>query len=172
MQRILTILNKLEELTLGVGLLALAGMAFVEVVLRYLFNFSFTWFEELSRYAGVFLTFLGASLGVKYGTHFTMDFFVQRAGPRTAHLMRLAAALLGAGLFFLVAWLAWLHAWKLRRYGVTSAALGLPMFWAYLPISVFSFTLALRLLNQARREWAGFWEARAEDNGSGGVDRP
>jgi len=149
MKRLLLVLNRLEEGVLALGLLGLALMAFGEVVGRYLFNHSFTWFEEFARYFCVFLTFLGASLGVKHGMHFSMDFVLTRVSTRTGHVMRVAGALISAVLFLAVAWLAWEHAFKLKRFGVTSAAMKLPMFWAYLPIPVFSFTMSLRFFKEA-----------------------
>jgi C4-dicarboxylate transporter DctQ subunit len=149
-------LNLLEEGVLVGSLLGLAFMAFVEVVTRYVFNHSFTWFEEFSRYFCVFITFLGASLGVKYGLHFSMDFLITRVRYRTAHLMRIASNLIAAALFTWVAWLAWQHAWKLKGFGTTSAAMGLPMFWAYLPIAVFGATLVIRFVIQAVKHAKGF----------------
>ncbi|MCF8034797.1 MAG: TRAP transporter small permease [Desulfarculaceae bacterium] len=151
MRRLLKAINHLEEAVLATGLLGLALMAFGEVVSRYLFNHSFTWFEEFARYFCVFLTFLGASLGVRYGMHFSMDYLVTKVGPRIGHWMRIAGFLISAALFLVVAYYAWEHAWKMKRFGTTSAAMGLPMFWAYLPIAVFSATLALRFMAQAWR---------------------
>lgn len=148
MRVLLNALNRLEEGTLAFFLLGLALLAFMEVVSRYVFNHSFTWFEELSRYAGVFLTFLGASLGVKYGTHFSMDYFVTRVSTRTSRLMRLATALISAALFFTVSWMAFGHVSKMYRFGTTSAAMKLPMWVAYLPIALFSLTLAIRFIHQ------------------------
>lgn len=150
MRTILKALNRLEEGVLGLGLLGLAVMSFVGVVSRYVFDYSFTWMEEFGRYFCVFLTFLGASLGVKYGMHFSMDFLVTRVPPRAGQLMRLASNIIGAALFSIVAVLAWQHSFKMLKFGTTSAAMGLPMFWAYLPISVFSGTMVLRFLNQCR----------------------
>lgn len=171
MKRFLLIINRLEEGVLAFGLLGLAFMAFIEVVTRYVFSYSFTWFEEFARYFCVFLTFLGASLGVKYGMHFSMDFVVTRVGSRTGRVMRLTSALISAVLFFTVAWLAWEHAGKMRHFGATSAAMGLPMFWAYLPIALFSFILALRFVHQAWLQLQGVINntplvaARAPDEG-------
>ena len=147
-KRLLHILGRLEEGTLALGLLGLALMYFIEVVRRYLFGHSFTWFEEFSRYFCVFLTFLGASLGVKYGMHFSMDYLVTRVGWRTGQVMKITGALISAFIFFLVAYYAWNHAWRMKRFGTTSAAMGLPMFWAYLPMAVFSATFALRFVGQ------------------------
>lgn len=141
-------LLRLEQGILVAGLLGLAIMAFVEVVSRYFLNHSFTWFEEFSRYFCVFLTFLGASLGVKHGTHFCMDFVLTRVGSRTGHLMRMITNSIAAFIFCIVAWLALEHALKLKKFGTTSAAMSLPMFWAYLPIAFFSATLAIRFALQ------------------------
>ncbi len=149
MRVVLKCWNYLEELVLGMSLLGLAVLGFIQVVARYGFNISFTWYEELSRYMGVFLTFLGASLGVKYGLHFSMDWVVLRVPPRVGQGMRLVGCLIAAALFGVIVWLGWRHAMLLRRYGVTTSAMHLPMYWAYLPIPVFGFTLMLRLLAQA-----------------------
>ncbi|MGD8563853.1 MAG: TRAP transporter small permease [Desulfarculaceae bacterium] len=156
MKSLLVIINRFEEGVLSLGLLGLALMAFIEVVTRYLFNHSFTWFEEFARYFCVFLTFLGASLGVKYGLHFSMDYVVTRVRPRVGHAMRITGHLISAALFSSVAWMAWQHAWKLKGFGTTSAAMGLPMFWAYLPIAVFSATMVMRFLFQIYVHAVGF----------------
>ena len=151
MNKLIRLLNRLEEGTLALTLLGLALLAFVEVLLRYLFGYSFAWFEELSRYLGVFMTFLGASLGVKYGTHFSMDFFIKRAGPRAGRLIQAATCLAAAGLFFCLAYIGLQHVLKLGRFGVRSSAMQIPMSIVYLPIAVFSFTIALRFLIRSVR---------------------
>ncbi len=155
MKRVINILNRLEEGVLAMTLLGLALMSFVEVVSRYLFNYSFTWLEELSRFVSVFITFLGASLGVKYGMHFAMDFFVEKGGNRLGNAMRVVSNLLSAVLFAVIAWIAWKHVGKFMRFGTTSAAMGLPMYWAYLPIPLFSMLMAWRFLHQAWRHGRG-----------------
>jgi len=151
MKRFLAALNFIEEGVLALGLLGLALMCFVEVVSRYIFNHSFTWYEEFARYFMVFLTFLGASLGVKYGIHFSMDFVVTRVSYRLGNLMRVSSNLIAAVLFGAVAVLAWQHAMKIKGFGTTSPAMGLPMFWAYLPVCVFSGTMCLRFCFQIYR---------------------
>jgi C4-dicarboxylate transporter DctQ subunit len=150
---LLKIFNRLEEGVLTFGLLGLALMCFVEVVSRYLFNHSFTWYEEFARYFMVFLTFLGASLGIKYGLHFCMDYVVTRVSARLGNLMRVASNLIAAALFAVVAVLAWQHSMKIMGFGTTSAAMGLPMYIAYMPVSIFSGTMCLRFLYQVYRHW-------------------
>ena len=149
MLKLIKILNLLEEGLLAFILTGLSVFAFIEVICRYLFNHSFTWFEELSRYLSVFMTFLGASLGVKYGYHFSMDFFITRVSPRVANLMRSIYSLISSGFFLLLVYVGWIVMMKLKRFGATSAAMKLPMFWIYLPIVVFSFTMSFRFVIHA-----------------------
>lgn len=51
---------------------------FGQVVMRYVFDESIFWAEELARYAMIWICFLGASMGVKDGSHTQIDFFINR----------------------------------------------------------------------------------------------
>jgi TRAP-type transport system small permease protein len=71
---------KLLELLL-VGLLAvMVVMVFGNVVLRYGFNSGITVSEELSRWAFVWMTFLGAIVAIKDNGHLGTDMLVSRLG--------------------------------------------------------------------------------------------
>ncbi|MGM0427057.1 MAG: TRAP transporter small permease [Thermodesulfobacteriota bacterium] len=161
MKRIQSYWSHAEEGILAFTLVGLAFLAFMEVVSRYLFNHSFTWFEELSRYTGVFITFLGASLGVKYGTHFSMDLFLSKAGARTALFMRIITCALSSAIFFTIGYFGFAHVLKLKSFGVHSAALQIPMYIPYLPIAFFSFTLALRYMVLGIRHVVDFKNKRS-----------
>ncbi len=141
--------NRLEEVALGWTLLGLALLAFLQVVLRYAFDTGLDWAEELGRYVSVLLTFLGASVGVKHGTHFSVEAVVKALPYRASHGVRALAGLLTAVLFAAVVWYGWVHTARLQRFGVTSASLRVPMWIPYAPIPLFSATLALRFLLQA-----------------------
>jgi C4-dicarboxylate transporter DctQ subunit len=154
MSKILRTLNHIEELVLGFTLLGLAIFVFIQVVLRYGFQFAYSWAEELGRYLTIFMTFLGASLGVKYGTHFSMEAVVQYVPKRYQNLLK-AVANLVCGLFFLIViYYAWLQITKLKKYGATTATLHVPMYVPYIPIPIFSLTSALRFF------YVGFSHAR------------
>ena len=144
MSKILRILNNIEELVLGFTLLGLAIFVFIQVVLRYGFHFAYSWAEELGRYMTIFFTFLGASLGIKYGTHFSVEALVQYLPDRYFHLVK-AVVNFTCGLFFLVViYFAWLQITKLHKYGALTATLRIPMYVPYIPIPLFSLTIASR----------------------------
>lgn len=52
-------------------------IVFGQVVMRYLFNSSIFWGEEFARYSMIWITFLGAALGVSKGEHTRIDFFIK-----------------------------------------------------------------------------------------------
>lgn len=147
MTRVIAIFNKIEEWTLVFVLLTLAFLSFIQVICRYGFGFSFNWMEELVRYVGVFIAFLGASLGVKYGTHFSMDLVYERvASDRFRHGLKLVVCMLCAVLFLVVAWYGWEQAMKLRKFGALMSVLPLRKYVAYLPIPIFSVLISVRFL--------------------------
>lgn len=156
LHRLLIVLNHFEEYLLGLTLLALALFVFLQVVLRYGFHFAFSWAEELGRYATVFLTFLGASLGVKYGTHFSVEALVGHLPARAASLARAVAHLVSGLFFLLVVVFAWAQIQKLARYGASTPTLRIPMYVPYIPIPLFSLSIACRFFKAAFDQFQAF----------------
>ena len=70
-------------------LAAMATMVFANVALRFLTDHSILWVEEASRYAMVWLTFIGAGPVLRYGGHIGID-TLEQAVPRAAAAMRAA----------------------------------------------------------------------------------
>ena len=57
------------RLLIAAGVMILVGMLFMQVILRYVFNFSFGEIDELSRYMFIWIIFLGISLGYRENAH-------------------------------------------------------------------------------------------------------
>ncbi|MDQ7783979.1 MAG: TRAP transporter small permease [Desulfomonilaceae bacterium] len=151
-------INRFEEWVLVFVLLGLAFLTFVQVFCRYVLNFSFTWMEELARYLGVFITFLGAALGVKYGVHFSMNLLYERSSnDRLRHGMRVIVNVLSALLMLVVAWYGWEQTMKLHRFEALTSALQLPKYWFYLPVPFFSVIMGCRFILLAGKHFAAFW---------------
>jgi TRAP-type C4-dicarboxylate transport system permease small subunit len=72
---------KLLETLLVLLLAVMVLMVFGNVVLRYVFNSGITVSEELSRWAFVWMTFLGAIVAIKENGHLGTDMLVGRFGP-------------------------------------------------------------------------------------------
>lgn len=144
MDPVIARLNRFEENLVGLSLLGLALLTCFETFLRYAFNHTFTWFQEFSNYMIVFTTFLGASIGVKYGSHFSMDALVQYIPDRACHLVKAIAYLISGSVLLLFIYFGTRHILRLKAFGVKSAAMQIPMFIPYLPIPLFSVTMSFR----------------------------
>ncbi|WP_249871638.1 TRAP transporter small permease [Oceanobacillus saliphilus] len=59
-------------------LFLIVGTTFFQVIMRYLFNISYVWVEELAIWSMVWLVFLGSVLGVIEMAHPRIDFLVNR----------------------------------------------------------------------------------------------
>lgn len=80
MNRLLDGYCRLLEWAIVLALGVMVVLVFGNVVLRYAFNSGITISEELSRWAFVWMTFLGAIVAVREGGHLGTDMLVGRLG--------------------------------------------------------------------------------------------
>ena len=144
MKKISRFIDRVERATLVWTILGLALIGFIQVFGRYVFNYSFTWFEELGRYLGVFVAFLGGGIGVKTGSHFTMDLIVSHLKRPWEQILRCTTSVLSGLFFVVVAWYSWKIVIRMYGYETTSPAMQMPMYLAYLPIPFFSMVMGFR----------------------------
>jgi C4-dicarboxylate transporter DctQ subunit len=156
MKRIWKGINMLEELFLGYTLLLIALVATFQVLMRYAFGIAYDWFTEWARYLTVLIAFMGAGLGVKYGTHFSMEALTQYSPDRVAHLLKVAGNLVAAFTMGVVCYYSWIQIGKLARFGVLTPATEVPMWIPYLPIGLFSAVISVRFLLQTLRHAKAF----------------
>ena len=87
-------LEHLEEGLIAFLMAAMTLVTFMQVVARYVFNYSFVWALELTGVMFAWLIFVGMSYGVRVGAHIGVDAVVKSVGPGTARIMGTIAALL------------------------------------------------------------------------------
>lgn len=152
-------------------------MVFGNVVLRYGFNSGITVSEELSRWLFVWMTFLGAVVGVRKHSHLGTDTLVRRLPLLGKKICFVAAHVLMLGL----CWLMFSGAWQQTRInlGTTSAVMEASMGWFYAAGLVFPALAALILLLELWRVATGGLQegdlvavAESEDVPHGGVEPP
>jgi TRAP-type C4-dicarboxylate transport system permease small subunit len=118
-----------------------AIMVLGNVILRYGFNSGITESEELSRFLFVWLTFIGAIVGVRENAHLGVDTLVRRlppAGKKVCLVVSELAMLFCCGLFF------W-GMWQQREVNLSNYApvSGLPMEVVYAVAYVCSGAIAI-----------------------------
>ncbi|MBQ0929388.1 TRAP transporter small permease [Ideonella alba] len=137
-----------------VALLALMVLlVFGNVVARYGFNSGITESEELSRWLFVWLTFLGAIVGLRERAHLGSDMLVSRLGP----LGKRVCLALGQGLMLFATWLLLKGSWEQVQINleveapVTGASVGL----FYAAGVVFAVSTGVMLLLELWRTLSG-----------------
>lgn len=137
-----------------VALLALmVVLVFGNVVARYAFNSGITVSEELSRWLFVWLTFLGAIVGMRERAHLGSDMLVSRLGP----LGKRICLALGQGLMLFATWLLLKGSWEQVQINleveapVTGASVGI----FYAAGVVFAVSTGLMLLLDFWRTLSG-----------------
>ncbi|MBL8286608.1 MAG: TRAP transporter small permease [Rubrivivax sp.] len=144
---------RLLELLIVVALAAMVVMVFGNVVLRYVFNSGITVSEELSRWLFVWMTFLGAVVGIKEHAHLGTDMLVGRLGPAGKR-----ACLAVAQLLMLAVTLVFIKgSWQQTRINLDTEApvTGAPMAVVYAAGLVFGVSAALLLARELWRTLSG-----------------
>jgi TRAP-type C4-dicarboxylate transport system permease small subunit len=118
---------KALEWLLVLLLAAMVLMVFGNVVLRYGFNSGITFSEELSRWASVWMTFLGAIVAIKDSGHLGTDMLVGRLGSTGK---KVCLALAESGMLYCT-WLILSGSWSQARisWDVEAPVTGWSMAW-------------------------------------------
>jgi TRAP-type transport system small permease protein len=129
MKKIIDLFFKLLELGVVLCLLAMVIMVFGNVVMRYGFNSGIQISEEMSRYAFIWLTYLGAMVAMREGGHLGVDTLFKHLpllGKKICVLLSESLMLLMNGMFF------W-GTYKMHDLQVTniSPVVGISMIWIY-----------------------------------------
>lgn len=156
-------LNRFEEGVAAFSLLGIALLTFVETALRYTANYTFTWFGEVANYTMIFCTYLAASIGVKYGTHFSMEAITEYAPDRVSHLLKTVAYFLSGVVTILFIWYGTKHLMMLKGFGVKSSAMQIPMYLPYIPIPLFALTMTFRFFALSLRHFRDFLQGKPFD---------
>ena len=87
-------LEHLEEGLIAFLMAAMTIVTFMQVVARYVFNYSFVWALELTGVMFAWLIFIGMSYGVRVGAHIGVDAAVKTLSRGAARVVGMIAAAL------------------------------------------------------------------------------
>jgi len=152
MKKFASAFNRAEECILCFALLEMSVLAFVQVVMRYVFGTSLTWGEEVLRYQICFIAFFGADIGLRYGAHIKTEvinlILPDRLKPfMNAFVFMAVFAFASAVVYFGMALVL-----KVAASGQLTAATRIPKFWIYLPMPIGGSLMAVRSASYAVRE--------------------
>ena len=115
-----------------------------QVVMRYGFNGSIDWADEVSRLTFVWSIFLAIALGARTGAHIGVDFLVGKLPAALRGPLARLVALFGAALLLLVAWESAKVAWE--QWDELMGSVNASAAWFLVPLAVGGVHGALHLL--------------------------
>lgn len=147
--------NQAEEYLLVTSLAFTVVLVFIQVVMRYVFNQSLSWSEELCRYIFIWQVWLGASLGFRTNQHIAIEMVYDKLkGKLKVIYMLLAYIITLAFNLFLVKYGFDLVGTMISR-GTISSGMRIPLYIVYLSVPVSSFIIVLRLVGKIYQEIKG-----------------
>lgn len=137
-----------EEAIIFVALSMMSLIIALQVVMRYGFQASLSWSEEIARYLFIWLIYIGISYGVKKNAHVAVTALDLVLSPRAQHVMKIISTIV----FFLFAMTVVYYGRAvcatIGRLGQEAPATGIHMWMVYAAVPT-GFTLTcIRLVQR------------------------
>ncbi|MDR3073379.1 MAG: TRAP transporter small permease, partial [Deltaproteobacteria bacterium] len=97
----------LEEAVIFTTLSSMSLIIAVQVVMRYGFQASLSWSEEVSRYLFIWLVYVGISYGVKKSAHVSVTVLDLVLSKRAKHLLKLITAVIFLVFSVIIVYYGW-----------------------------------------------------------------
>ncbi len=137
-------LDKVDRVIMVILFSLATILAFVNVVMRYVFGFSIVWAGELTTYLFIWATMFGASYGFKIGMHMSFNALVKSFPPKIGKAFAIFS--LSITLFYLIMLTIW--GVNLVKFdymtGQVSIDMQIPFWIIYLVIPITMATAAWR----------------------------
>lgn len=134
----------LEEYFLSTMLILIACVMMLQVIMRYVFNASLSWAEELSRYAFIWSALVSIGYSIKKRCILKVDTFVEAIPPKVKYVVITFVNAVVAAFFAYMAYYSVPAVGRVISYGQRSPALEIPMGWIYLSAVVGFFLATIR----------------------------
>ena len=123
---------------------------FIQVIMRYVFNNSLSWSEELARYLFIWLVFIGISFGAKQMKHLKIDAFLNLVPKKGRPYVVILADVIVLVFSFIVVYAAYITVGKYYGLGTASPAIHCPL-WLIHAAPLVGYTLtAIRQVQAIR----------------------
>ena len=156
MRKILRLYNKAEEYFLVGSLVLTVTIIFIQVVMRYVFNASLSWSEELTRFIFIWQIWLGVSIGFRERKHIRVEVTKMILGAKAIAVLTMVADMIWivANIYFVYGGTMLVQ--KLMKTQSVSTALSLPLWIVYAALPFSSAVLLIRQLIKVRNDIIDF----------------
>lgn len=131
-KRLFFVFNHVEEIVLVAMFAAMVAIIFLQVIMRYVFNNSLFWSEELGKFLFVWISWLGISIGQRRGEHIKITMLVDKLPYRTAQLINIVSDLIVIGICLVTFYYG--VTLVISQAGTHYAGIKISMAWGYLAV--------------------------------------
>lgn len=140
--------EKLEEYFLVISMMAMVVIIFMQIVMRYVFNDSLTWSEEIARYIFLWQIWVGLSYGVKKSKHIRVEIIKYHLNAKGKKIIEMIATLIWMAFGIFLFYRAGIVMTKVYSSGQLAPATHLPMWLPYASVFVGVGLMLIRLLQK------------------------
>ncbi len=169
MDKFKKILDNLEYYIAAFCLGLMTFLCFIQVVSRYVFNFSITWAEELSVMLFIVSVFIGAIGGTRRNQHMRLEMVVDLFPPKTKAIFKIISNVIFMVVAVILIYAIMINIQNLFTYKMKTPIMKLPK---WIPYSVLPISLAfiiIRLMEENIRIVkdikAGKYDSKPEEKG-------
>jgi len=145
-RKLLYFLDNIESYICRFLLAGFVTLLFAQIISRQLFDYSFSWSEELSVYMFVWFVFFGASYAAKMAAHNRVTFQYKLMPAWLPPILEVVTDLIWVAFNAYFVWLAYDFVFNRMNLFWKSQTLGVPMKYIYLVLPVAFALMTFRIL--------------------------
>ena len=149
--KLVSAFDKLEEIILVTMFSCMVIVIFYQVIMRYVFNNSSFWSEELGKFLFVWISWLGISIGARRGEHIKISLLVDKMPFKAARLTNILTEIIVIVISGITAYYA--YSLVLSQNSVPFAAIKISMSWGYLAVFIGCVLMCIRCAYAAYVAW-------------------
>jgi len=138
------ILKNAPEIVLGLLVISTSIVVFIEIIFRYFLNLSLGWSDELAKNFFIWMSFLGASICIKRGMHFSFPLLIHRISLKKRKFIETFNYLLIIS-FSVILFFTGLKSFK-QSFSQTYIALNISYAWLFSAVPISAILMIIYLI--------------------------
>lgn len=121
----------------------LVAVAFLQVVMRYVFSHALPWPEELCRFLFIAVAYVGIALTMRSDNHLCVDLLLTYSSPGMKKVLRIFSMSCTALFMLLLGCLSYDMIWEVKAMNYMASSMPVPVYITWIPIPVCIWLTAL-----------------------------
>ena len=140
--KLISLIDKIEEILLVSMFALMVLIIFVQVIMRYIFNNSLSWSEELGKFLFVWLSWIGISIGAKRNEHIKITMLTDKLSPSARKIVDIVSEMIVIAICAVTTYYG--ISLVISQAPVFYAGIKISMSWGYLSVVVGCILMILR----------------------------